>query len=109
MPGETHTHGFQIGDWPFEDSQYVGAVTTVHVLEGRLPVLLVTHDEDDGGWQILCGTTNEPADGRMACLGCMVQQDPSLQALADLPVGWMAWRESATAPWQRKPSGPDVN
>jgi len=37
----------------------------------------------------------------VVCLGCMVSKDPSLKYLADLPLGWKAWRESAMAPWQR--------
>jgi hypothetical protein len=100
----THTHGFGVESWPFEDPENVTAITTVHVLDGRLPVLLVTHDEDDGTWKILCGTTSDPKDGCVVCLGCMVSKDPSLRSLADLPRGWTAWRDSVTAPWRREPN-----
>ena len=31
------------------------------MLEGA-PILLVTHDADDGSWQFLCGTTEDPAE-----------------------------------------------
>jgi hypothetical protein len=98
----THSHDFEDGSWPFQDPENVTALTTIHVLERQFPVLLVTHDEDDGTWQILCGTTNNPKEGRIVCLGCLVRRDPSLKALADLPLGWTAWRDSLTAPWQRE-------
>ena len=100
---KAHSHSFGPDAWPFDDPTNVTAVTTVHVLEGRLPVLLVTHDEDDGMWQVLCGTTNEPKDGRIVCLGCMYLRDSTLGEIADLPRGWRAWRASATSPWQREP------
>jgi hypothetical protein len=99
-----HKHSFTESDWPFADPVNVAALTTRHVLEGRLPALLVTHDHDDGAWQILCGTTNDPADGRVACLGCLYDLDRSIGDLADLQFGWRAWRDSLDSPWERGPS-----
>jgi len=49
--------------WPFPDSAETAVLTTRQVLEQGLPVLLVTHDRDDGAWQFLCGTTDDPKDG----------------------------------------------
>lgn len=76
-------------------------------MEDGYPVLLVTHDED-GDWQVLCGTTNEPADGRVVCLGCLFQLDRSIGQLADLPRGWHAWRDFATSPWHRELQEPEL-
>jgi hypothetical protein len=86
-------------DWPFEDPVNVTAITTIKVLEEDHPILLVTHDEEDGMWQVLCGTTNDPEDGRIVCLGCLYDRDPTIGELADLPLGWRAWREAIGAPW----------
>src|ERR1700760_4903149 len=97
---DTHPHSFSITDWPFEDPPNVAAISTRPVIEEGHPVLLVTHDED-GDWQILCGTTNETADGCVVCLGCAFERDRSIGELADLPRGWRAWRGSTTSPWQR--------
>ncbi len=91
------------GEWAFDDSPNTATITTVKILERRAPILLVTHDEDDGGWQFLCGTTNEDADARIVGLGTIVKLDASVNELTDLPVGWRAWRESSGAPWQRAP------
>jgi len=90
-------------DWAFEDAPNTATITTVKVLERRAPILLVTHDEDDGGWQFLCGTTNDDADARIVGLGTVVKWDASVNELADLPLGWRAWRESPEAPWSRGP------
>ena len=96
----THPHTFASSEWPFSDPPNVAAITTRPVLEDGHPILLVTHDED-GDWQVLCGTTNNPEDGRIACLGCMFDSDRSIGELADLPPGWRAWRDSANDPWIR--------
>lgn len=79
-------------EWPFDDPPNVITITTRRVLEDDYPILLVTRDADDGCWQVLCGTTNEPDDGRVVDLGCMFERDPSIGQLADLPLGWRAWR-----------------
>ena len=97
---EKHSHDFSDDEWPFDDPQNLAVLTTVPVLEGA-PVLLVTHDHD-GDWQVLCGTTNEPEDGRIVCFGCAYQRNRSIAELADLPRGWRAWREDANAPWTRE-------
>ena len=89
--------------WPFTDPTDTGAYTTLRVLNEDYPILLVTHDED-GAWQVLCGTTNDSDDGRLACLGCLFLRDPSIGELADLPLGWRASRESAGFPWHREAS-----
>ena len=84
--------------WPFDDPPNVEAITTRQVLDENYPILLVTHDEDDG-WQILCGTSNDVDDGRVVDLGCMYERDPSIGELADLPLGWQASRESVADAW----------
>jgi hypothetical protein len=82
-----HDHGFSATDWTFPDPQNVAAICCRHILEGH-PVLRVSHDEDDGCWQILCGSSHTGNEAKIVCLGCMVKCDPSLLALSDLPLGW---------------------
>ena len=86
--------------WPFRDPPNTASITTRQVLEGA-PILRVTHDADDGGYQFLCGTTVDPADARIVGLGRMFGRDPSLGELADLPEGWQAWRAAPGRPWKR--------
>lgn len=89
--------------WPFADKPNTASITTRQVLEGA-PILLVTHDEDDGSWQFLCGTTDDPADARVVGLGQMCKRDSTLRDLADLPEGWRATRIAPDGPWQRGPA-----
>lgn len=88
--------------WPFADTRRTASITTRQVLEGA-PILLVTHDADDGSWQFLCGTTNDTEDGRVVGLGEMYARDATLGEVADLPEGWRAWRAAVGLPWQRSP------
>jgi hypothetical protein len=87
--------------WQFEDAQNTAVITTWPVLDGREPILLVTHDEDDGGWQFLGGTVDE-ASAAVVGLGKIVARDPSVAELHDLPLGWRAWRPDARSAWRRE-------
>jgi hypothetical protein len=97
------TRGEIVNNWPFADKPNTASITTRQVLEGA-PILLVTHDADDGSWQFLCGTTDDTADGRIVGLGQMYARDATLGELADLPEGWRAWRATPTHPWERGPA-----
>jgi hypothetical protein len=94
-------------NWPFDQAENVTAITTVHVLERRLPILRVTHYDDDHSWAFVCGTTNDVKDGRVIGMGCAVELDPTLRTIADLPPGWNAWRESVGAAWHREKDDED--
>lgn len=86
----------------FDEDPHLAVITTSVVLAGA-PILMVTHDEDDGGWQFLCGTTNDPEDGRIVGLAHIVARDPSVLRVADLPLGWVAFRSSPADEWTREP------
>jgi predicted adenylyl cyclase CyaB len=103
-------------DWRFADSQDTVVVTLERILRGDSSLLLVTHDAEDGGWQFLDGEHVFEEDGVIVMLGEMVQFDPSLLELADLPAGWCAWRTAPDQPWQRaqdehtsKPNPPPID
>jgi hypothetical protein len=89
--------------WPFEDPKNFAVFTTRRVIEEKYPILLVTHDEPDGDWQFLCGTTNESSDCKVICLNDATVIDPSVIQLADLPLGWQAIRNNPSEPWRRMP------
>ena len=88
-------------DWPFADPMNVASITTRQVLKENCPIRIVSHDEDDGCWQFLCGTTDDPDDSMVVALERIVEHDPSIRELADLPLGWKAWRDSPAGLWQR--------
>lgn len=87
--------------WPFETSPDAACVTLRSVVEGSKPVLMVSRDTADGTWQMLTGDAFEADETRHVSLGAMVERDARLRELADLPTGWMAWREHPQAPWAR--------
>jgi hypothetical protein len=45
--------------WPFDQPRNCAVFTTRQVLEGAEPILHVTHDSDDHGWQFLGGEARE--------------------------------------------------
>ncbi len=70
-------------------------------------MLLVTHDEDDHGWQFLDGSESPSrSDAVIVSMADVVDGDPSLHELADLPPGWRAWRRSVYNEWVREASAP---
>ncbi|MBQ0933672.1 hypothetical protein [Ideonella alba] len=97
----SHSNAFEESAWPFDAAINAASFTTKYVLDGSLPILEVYHDHD-GDWQFMCGTTNASADAKVVCLGCMIDCDPTLVQLADLPEGWLAHRESPAQPWARE-------
>jgi len=63
------------------------------------PVLFVTHDADDGGWQFLCGREHDIEDAIVIGMGHIIDMDPTLNGLHDMPEGYGASRESLGAQW----------
>jgi hypothetical protein len=93
-----------MSNWPFPDAQDSKALTLVQILTASRPVLVVTHDADDGTWQFLDGGNDlKGADARLAPLRVLLNLDPTLAEVADLPLGWVAWRGTVGAAWQRGP------
>jgi hypothetical protein len=89
--------------WPFTDACNTAIFTTRDVIEDNKPILLVTHDQDDGAWQFHTVKTVLVSDAKIAALDEIVYHDPSVVELADLPRGWSAIRDSITMPWKRQP------
>lgn len=100
----SHTHDFAI--WPFPDPVATGGFCTAQVAREGFPVLRVVHDFD-GDWQFLDDTTDEPGECVLLCLGCVFEKHPDVAAVADLPRGWAACRDSVGAEWDRWEMDPD--
>lgn len=86
----------------FAEDPKLGVITTSFVIDGA-PILMICHDDDDGGWQFLCGKTNDPAHGKIVHLEDIVALDASVCEVADLPLGWLAFRDSIGGKWTREP------
>jgi len=88
-------------DWPFTETENVAVITTSRVVQEGRAILLVIHDED-GEWQFLDGGEVRAEDGMVVSLGNIVRRDNSLTSLANLRVGWQAWRENIHSSWNRE-------
>ena len=86
--------------WPFPDPPTKLVLTTKRVANDGAPLLGVTHDSD-GGWQFLDGGSTTEEDAAVLHLAHVVGADLSLVGLADLPLGWQAWRSGPDSPWTR--------
>jgi hypothetical protein len=72
------------------------------VIDREEPILHVTHDSDDHSWQFH-GSQARSEDAKIIALEEAVELDPSVLQLANLAVGWHAWRTSVEEPWIREP------
>ena len=92
-------------DWPFSDPHNLAVITIDRIVEGKRPILFVSHDADDGGWQFLDGEDVDVSvtAARVLSLHELVERDPTIRELADLPIGWQAVRDNADQPWRRLP------
>ena len=72
------------------------------VMDGSEPILLVSHDEDDHGWQFIGSSNASMADAMLVALENVVKVDPTVLEVADLEPGWQAVRETVGGRWSRR-------
>ena len=91
-----------VDDWPFDQTPNTAAITVKAVLDGA-PILYVSHDAEDDGWQFLDGRPADLAEGRAIAMRTALRLDPGLRSIADLEPGWIARRADPSAAWIREP------
>ncbi len=90
--------------WPFDQPRDCAVITLRSIISGDRPILHVSHDADDHGWQFLDGSDEvDMADAAVVSLASVVLRDSTLLQVADIPPGWIASRTSVDSPWQRSP------
>ena len=87
--------------WPFSDAENTATITLKRIIDGTAPILWVSHDLDDGIWQFLDGGTVTDDDASVVALREILDLDPTIRDLADLPLGWKAERDAVGSPWER--------
>jgi hypothetical protein len=84
----------------------IAAYVCSHVFENSKPVLLVCRA--GGDWQCLCGGEHSADEvPNVVGLNHLLDRDPSLRELEDLPLDWEAERKTAKHKWIRTPPKPD--
>ena len=87
--------------YQFQEPENTACFTCDHVVNGTHPILFVTHDSDDGGWQFLCGTENhDESNARILGLKEITEIDPTLNQLFEMPVGTFAERGLIGGDWK---------
>lgn len=80
--------------WPFSDPPNVAVIANRRIIEGEGWIAYVSHDLDDGAWQShIAAPEVHEGDMVVVSLESVMRLDLSVQDLADLPLGWHAWRE----------------
>jgi hypothetical protein len=93
-------------EWRFPDPPSRLAFLSKTVSRGEEQVTFVSHDRDDGAWQFLGDSMSDGGGPVLVCLHHPIDADPTLQELADLPVGWVAERAAVGEPWVRSEHPP---
>jgi hypothetical protein len=88
-------------DWPFDQPRICAVIALRSIMFGREPILHITHDADDHGWQFLRINTPDVQDAAVVSLQEVVERDGTLFEIGDLPPGWHAWGASKEGAWQR--------
>jgi hypothetical protein len=71
-------------------------------MDGSEPILLVSHDGEDHGWQFIGRSDVSMADAMLVALEAVVKVDPTVLEVADLEPGSQALREVVGGPWTRR-------
>lgn len=85
--------------WPFDQAPNVAAVTSTHITTQGLPILLVTHYEEDDSWGFQSGHPVTTADAQVVAMKTIMEIDPSVAEIASLAPGYSAARESVGGKW----------
>jgi hypothetical protein len=82
-------------------------ITSKYVTRDRSPILQVTHDfneEAGDDWQFHSGNGDYTMENmQLVRLSTILAIDPQIAEVADLPVDYVAFRESAGKPWSFQP------
>jgi len=85
--------------FPFVESKNVATITCKHIMNDHFPILYVSHDENDGMWQFLCGNEHGNDEAMVVALEEVYEVDSSISEIADLPLGYVAFRQNHESAW----------
>ena len=85
--------------YPFNDEPDTMAITCCHILQEKSDILYVSHDEEDGMWQFLCGKLHIISDARIVSMYEMFATDNSVAQIANMPCGYVAERVDKNSDW----------
>ncbi|MFM0643576.1 hypothetical protein PQR14_04545 [Paraburkholderia bryophila] len=88
----------------FSDAPNVAVIASRRVIYEHDWIAYVSHDAEDGAWQFVGSTpgASQECDAVVVSLKNILTIDGTIHELADLPIGWHAWRTAKDAPWSRE-------
>ena len=87
--------------FPFNENENTACFTCCHILDNNADICYVSHDQDDGSWQFMCGLDDhEISDGCIVSLKELFDLDNSIGQLANLPLGSYFDRFDKNSPWK---------
>lgn len=86
----------------FSEEPNTAVITTRAILDKQKDILVVFHDEDDGMWEFLDGEDIDEKDARIVSISEIYEIDHTIGLLHDLPLGWIAYRESRDKEWTKE-------
>lgn len=89
-----------IHNWAFMEPRNLAVFTTAKILSKTDSILYVLHD-DEGDWQFHSGQKTHEEEPKIVALSEIIELDPSIVNLADLPIGMIAIRQNKNDFWQR--------
>ena len=94
--------------WKFKDAKNLAVISTRKIFGRDGWIAYVSHDVEDISWQFY-GNEAEVDQDELILVGLVeiVELDETVEQLADLPLGWHAWRDTKTSPWKRGKMPPE--
>lgn len=88
----------------FEDSLNTAVFTTTFVINDKKDITYVTHEIEDGAWQFFSSDAfdNYEEVAMIVGLGEIIKIDKTVLDIADLPLGYVATRQSVDDKWITK-------
>lgn len=85
----------------FTESPNTAVFTTKFVIYDKKEITYVTHDIDDGAWQFFSNDdfNNFEDVAKIICLSEIIEIDPTLLELAEMPEGYIAYRKFKGDNW----------
>lgn len=85
--------------FPFNEPPNTAVITCCHIIDDGADILYVSHDDEDGAWQFLCGNTHYTNEARVASLDELFKLDNSMAELSSTPCDCIAERSNRYSDW----------
>ena len=86
-------------NYKFTEEKNTMVISTKKIISKEVDILLVSHDEDDGMWEFLHGDDVKEEEAVIVSLLEIVHLDSTVNQIADLPLGWIAYRDNIQDVW----------